>query len=54
VNPVLFVALVGALCVIACWLGAQIMRWAMDRARRREAERRGGFVDPLDFSRRRL
>jgi hypothetical protein len=54
VNPVLFVALVGALGVIVCWGAAQIMRWAMDRVRRREEERRGGFIDPIDFSRRRL
>jgi hypothetical protein len=53
-NPLLRVAFVLALMVIVCWSGAQIMRWAMERSRRREAERRGGTIDAIDFSRRRL
>jgi hypothetical protein len=53
VNPVLFIALIAASGVILCWAGAQVMRWSMERTRRREAERRGGLID-VDFSRRRL
>ena len=52
-NPVLFVALIAALAVILCWAGAQVMRWSIERTRRREAARRGGLID-VDFSRRRL
>jgi hypothetical protein len=52
-NPVLIVAFVGALCVIVCWGGANLLRWGTERRRRREAARRGGVID-VDFSRRRL
>jgi hypothetical protein len=51
VNPVLFVALVVACCVIVCWSAVNIPPRVLAYRRRKRAERRGGLVD---FSRRRL
>lgn len=44
-NPLLLAALVLAICVIVCYVGANLLKLVTDRRRRREEERRGGIID---------
>lgn len=53
-SPLLAAAFGVVLLVIVCWSGAQAWRWVEKRARRRGEDRRGGLIEPVDFSRRRL